>query len=183
MHGQFVASVRLLSALFNSTTTSEFLSEKVPLIVNSPRAAGKKQALQMYAEEIAKIYSRKGVPNQNGYKLLVEEAMTLVKDLEDLMNNKRVSNGEIAMHIAMTEHIGIMMLSTCLLRMDDDENKVRRSNDACSLLVVCSRHLFTVPVPLLCRYAVCLPCFALLCFILLCTGLGVRSLLASRRAQ
>jgi len=127
MHGQFIASVKILKALFNSSTVNEFLSQRLPDICASPRAHGVEKELQSFAEEIVKVYSRKGIPDSNGYKQLIVEASSLVAELEDIMEassaNPSDPDGRVLQHIVFKEHLGMMMLSTCLFKLDKDVHK------------------------------------------------------------
>ena len=129
MHGQFIASVKILNALFNSSTVDEFRTQRLPDICASPRAHGVEKELQTFAEEIVKVYSRKGIPDSNGYKQLIVEASSLVAELEDIMEASRSANpsdpdGPGLQHIVFKEHLGMMMLSTCLFKLDKDVHKV-----------------------------------------------------------
>ena len=77
MHGEFIASIKILNALFNSSTVEEFLYQRLPDICASPRAYGVKEKLEIFANEAVQVYTRNGIPDSNGYKRLIAEASSL----------------------------------------------------------------------------------------------------------
>ncbi len=109
----------------------------MPKICKSPRAAGKSQELEEYGNKIAMIYvNAEGIPNSNGYKKLVCEAKDLVQKLEHLMET--ASPKEVATYIASTKYLGIMMLTTCLLRMENTAQEKVGKNRCCINTLTCA---------------------------------------------
>ena len=134
MPEHFISSVRLLKALFDSETKEAFLSREAPKIYNHPRAVAASQsaALMGFANTIADIYSKNGVPNKNGYKALLNNASTLAEELEACMNTTGSDSLEVAQLIMARKSLGVMILSNFLFILDADD-KVKHGCVMCCI--------------------------------------------------
>jgi hypothetical protein len=127
MHGKFISLVRLLAAFYKSSSVAKFNEKYVPAICRSPRAVGVETELREYADKLVSIYSKNGVPDLKGYKKSINDALIIAQRLEEVIQAPSSNNDTVAQHIIFSKHLGIMMMTSCLLKLESQAEKKENS--------------------------------------------------------